>query len=58
MNDNLKLRHPKDASRINLSEDWEVEYWTKALGVFEERPKRVVEEHGNSVEAVHSALGK
>ena len=33
MADNLKERAPQDASRISLSEDWEVRYWTKALGV-------------------------
>ncbi len=33
MADDLKLRRPQDASRISLSEDWEVRYWTQALGV-------------------------
>lgn len=33
MADDLSNRGPQDRSRINLSEDWEVQYWTKKLGV-------------------------
>lgn len=58
MSDNLKDRAPQDASRISLSEDWEVRYWTKALGVTTERLEQLVKDHGNSVAAVRSALGK
>jgi hypothetical protein len=32
MSDDLKERAPQDASRISLTEDREVRYWTKALG--------------------------
>ncbi len=32
MADDLKQRGPQDASRISLNEEWEVQYWTKALG--------------------------
>ncbi|MDO9413806.1 MAG: DUF3606 domain-containing protein [Pseudolabrys sp.] len=58
MSDNLKERAPQDASRISLSEDWEVRYWTKTLGVTKERLEQLVKDHGNSVAAVRSALGK
>jgi hypothetical protein len=58
MPDNLKERAPQDASRINLGEDWEVRYWTKALGVGEERLRELVRQHGNSAAAVKQALGK
>jgi hypothetical protein len=58
MSDNLKERAPQDASRISLSEDWEVRYWTKALGVTKERLEQLVKDHGNSATAVRSALGK
>ena len=33
MADNLKKRTPQDASRISLTEEWEVRYWTTSLGV-------------------------
>ena len=51
MSDNLKERAPQDASRISLSEDWEVRYWTKTLGVTKERLEQLVKDHGNSVAA-------
>jgi hypothetical protein len=40
--DGLKLRHPQDASRISLSEDREVRYWTKTLGISKERLEELV----------------
>ena len=46
MADNLKDRAPEDAKRISLNEDWEVKYWTKALGVSEMELKRLVKEYG------------
>lgn len=38
--------------------DYEVRYWTKALGVSRERLEALVREHGVSAEAVRRALGK
>lgn len=58
MSDDKSIRGPQDASRINLSEDYEVRYWTKELDVTEERLRQLVKDHGVSVEAVRSALGK
>jgi Protein of unknown function (DUF3606) len=56
MPDNLNERAPQDASRISLSEDWEVRYWTKAFGVSREELERLVREHGNSADTVKKAL--
>jgi len=56
MSDNLKERAPQDASRIALGEEWEVRYWTKALGVSEDRLRELVQRHGNSAKAVREAL--
>jgi hypothetical protein len=58
MADNLTERAPQDAGRISLNEDWEIRYWTKALGVSEERLRQLVQQHGHSAAAVRSALGK
>ncbi|HEX3103621.1 MAG TPA: DUF3606 domain-containing protein [Terriglobales bacterium] len=43
-------RGPQDRSRISLSEDYEVRYWTEALGVSRERLEEFVRKHGNSAE--------
>jgi len=40
MSGNLKDRGPQDRSRISLNEEWEMRYWTKALGVTEDRLRR------------------
>jgi hypothetical protein len=58
MADDLKQRAPQDASLISLTEDWEVRYWTKALGVSKERLAELVKQHGHSAAAVRKALGK
>ncbi len=58
MSDNLKERAPQDASRISLTEEWEVEYWTKALGVSREELEKAVRQNGHSADAVRKALTK
>jgi len=37
MNDDLTKKGPKDRTRINIHEPWEVTYWTKALGVSKQK---------------------
>jgi hypothetical protein len=58
MADNLSIRAPADRTRISLTEEWEVRYWTKELGVSEERLSSVIAEVGNSAKALRSELGK
>jgi len=41
-----------------LSEEYKVQYWTKALGVGRERLEQLVREHGDSVEKIREALRK
>ena len=56
MSDNLQSRGPQDRSRINLHEKWEVQYWTKELGVTQEELEQAVKQAGNSVNAVREHL--
>ena len=58
MTDDKSKTSPQDGKRINLHEDYEVRYWTEALGVSKERLAALVKEHGNSAEKVRQALGK
>jgi hypothetical protein len=58
MSDDLKERAPHDASRISLSEEWEVRYWTKSLGVGREELERLVRQRGNSADAMKKTLHK
>ncbi len=47
-----------DRDRINLNEDYEVQYWTKALQITPEKLRSVVEAVGNSADAVREHLGR
>ncbi len=58
MSDNLQNRGAQDRSRINLHEKWEVQYWTKELGVSQEELERALKQAGNSVNAVRQHLNK
>ena len=58
MADDLSKKGPQDASRISLSEPWEVEYWTRTLGVTRDELETAVKAVGNSAAAVRRHLGK
>jgi hypothetical protein len=50
------MRGARDRIRINVSEDSEVEYWAKALGVSRERLIEATKKVGDSVQAVRTEL--
>jgi hypothetical protein len=58
MADDKTKKGPADSSRINLNEDYEVAYWTEALGVSEEKLQEAVKEAGTSANAVREHLAK
>jgi hypothetical protein len=58
MADDKTKRGPQDAARIDLSEDYEVRYWTEALGVNADRLREVVGEVGSSAAAVRERLAQ
>ncbi|EKN4790584.1 MULTISPECIES: DUF3606 domain-containing protein [Yersinia] len=58
MADNLNIRQPQDKNFISLSEDWEVKYWTKALGVTEQQLRAAVKAVGSGTKKVKDHLGK
>jgi hypothetical protein len=58
MADDLTNRGSTDHSRISMHEDYEVRYWTKALGVSKEELQRLVDKHGNSAAEIKQVLGK
>lgn len=57
MPDNLHIRQPIDARRINMNQAHEVAYWTRALGISEVRLQSIINKVGNSVVAVKKYLG-
>lgn len=58
MADDKTKRGPPDAQRINVNEPYEVSYWTKTLGVSEQKLREAVRAVGVSVAAVKKYLGK
>ncbi len=58
MPDDLTRRQPEDPKRINTSEAWEVNYWSKLFNVTPEQLKQAVKEVGPMVDDVKRHLGK
>jgi len=56
--DDLKKRGSQDRSKINMSEDYEVKYWTRELGVSKEQLQKAVDKVGNSAAAVRKELAR
>jgi hypothetical protein len=57
MPDNKNKTQPQDASRINLNEEYEVQYWTDKFGCSREELKDAVSSVGTSAEMVSEYLG-
>jgi hypothetical protein len=56
MADDPNKRGPQDRNCINLSEDYEVRYWTEKLKVSVEELRAVVNKVGNSAKTVENEL--
>ena len=57
MPDNKKETQPQDASRVNVNEDYEVQYWTSKFGCNREELVDAVNSVGTSAEKVGEYLG-
>ncbi|GAC1309663.1 MAG: hypothetical protein NVSMB24_25520 [Mucilaginibacter sp.] len=47
-----------DRDRINIHENYEVEYWTKTLGISAEQLREAVKSAGTSADSVRQHLKK
>jgi hypothetical protein len=56
--DSTKNVGSPDRDRINVNEDYELQYWSEKFGVSKDRVKQAVEAVGTSVEAVQKYLNK
>ena len=56
MADNPQKRGPQDRNKINLNEEYEVQYWSKKFGVTPEQLREAVAKVGTSVAAVETEL--
>lgn len=58
MADNKQDRGEPDRLRINMGENYEIQYWTRTLGVSHAELERAVGAVGSSANAVREFLGK
>ena len=58
MADDKKQTGSPDRDRINMNEDYEVQYWTQALGVTREQLREAVDAVGPTADAVRRHLGQ
>lgn len=58
MADDKTKKGPADSSRVNISEDYEVSYWTDTLGCTKEELAEAVKKAGTSVKAVREYLSR
>ncbi len=58
MPDDKTKRGEPDRSKINLGEEYEVNYWTKTLGITREHLAELVRRYGNSAEEVRKHAKK
>lgn len=58
MSDDKSQTGSPDRDRINLEEDYEVRYWTEALGVTAEELRSAVAAVGSTATVVRRHLGK
>ncbi|WP_315385910.1 DUF3606 domain-containing protein [uncultured Stenotrophomonas sp.] len=58
MTDDKSKTGGPDRDRINVNEDYELQYWTKALGVSADELREAVKAVGPTAAAVRQHLGK
>ena len=58
MADNKSNTGAQDRNRINTSEDYEVQYWTKTFGCTKEQLLAAVKKVGSMADDVKAELGK
>jgi hypothetical protein len=56
--DDKNQRGGQDRTRIDTSEDYELQYWSEKFQVSRDELKRAVEEVGSQAEEVERFLGK
>lgn len=58
MPDDLRKKRPIDAEKINLSQKWEIDYWTENLHITESKLREAISKVGPYVSDVKEYLKK
>ncbi len=54
--DDKNKKGPQDASRVNVNEDYELQYWSERFNITRDELKKAVAEAGPSVSALEEFL--
>ena len=58
MSDDLRSRDGRDRTRINVNEEWELQYWSEKFGCSENDLRAAVNAVGTSADAVQNHLAR
>ena len=58
MPDDLENRGPEDRKRININEPWELDWWSKELGLTKDQLRAAVRKFGNMADKVREETKK
>lgn len=58
MSDNTQQRGPRDSSRVNVNEDYELRYWSQKFGKTPEQLKEAINTVGPMAKNVEAYLTK
>jgi len=56
MSDNLKIKQPQDPTKVNIHEEWEVQYWCGKFNCTRGQLTQAVNAVGVLVSKVHAYL--
>jgi len=56
MSDDLTKKGPQDRTRVNVTEEWELRYWTKELSTTPEKLKAAVKAVGPNTQDIRKHL--
>ena len=56
MSDDTSKRDPRDSSRINMNEDYEVRYWSEKFGITKQELSEAVRRAGSMAKDVEAHL--
>lgn len=54
--DDLTIKRPEDPTKININQQWEIDYWTKELGISETKLIALVKKVGPEVSKIKEEL--
>ncbi len=58
MSDNTNIRQPEDPAKVNINQQWEIDYWCKKWSITKERLLKIVKKVGSMVVDIKKELGR